>query len=78
MEHIKVKWQDGPIKEFGENGAQVVDVIKEAKERLEGLNKDYPCRENAMTITKLDEAIMWQDKRTADREARGVEGLNKE
>jgi hypothetical protein len=26
---------------------------------------------------KLDEAIMWQDKRTADREARGVEGLNK-
>lgn len=77
MEHIKVKWQDGPIKEVGENGAQVVDVIKEAKERLEGLNKDFPCRENAMTITKLDEAIMWQDKRTADREARGVEGLNK-
>lgn len=29
MEHIKVKWQDGPIKEVGENGAQVVDVIKE-------------------------------------------------
>lgn len=29
-----------------------------------------------MTITKLDEAIMWQDKRNADREARGVEGLN--
>lgn len=77
MEHITVKWQDGPIKEVGENGAQVVDVIKEAKERLEGLNKDFPCRENAMTITKLDEAIMWQDKRTADREARGVEGLNK-
>lgn len=77
MEHIKVKWQDGPIKEVGENGAQVVDVIKEAKERLEGLNKDFPCHENAMTITKLDEAIMWQNKRTADREARGVEGLNK-
>ena len=30
--------------------------------------------ENAITITKLEEALMWQNKRTLDREKRGVEG----
>ena len=41
---------------------------------LKYLNKDYPCRENAITITKLEEALMWQDARTKDRDGRGVEG----
>lgn len=77
MGHININWQDGPAKEFGVNGVQIVDVLKVCRDRLDGLNKDFPCRENAMTLTKLDEAIMWQEKRTADREARGVEGLNK-
>ena len=69
--------QDGPIKEVGKNGCQVVDVIAAAKHILEELNKKFPCRENSMTITKLDEALMWQDKRTKDRLQRGVEGLSK-
>ncbi|WP_375180554.1 hypothetical protein [Enterococcus rotai] len=77
MENIDIKWQEGPVKEVGVNGVQIVDVLQVAKDRLEDLNKEFPCRENAVTITKLDEAIMWQNKRTADREARGVEGLNK-
>ncbi len=29
-----------------------------------------------MTITKLDEALMWQDKRTNDRIKRQVEGTS--
>lgn len=66
--------QNGPIKEAGKNGCQVVDVIAVAKHIIEQLNAKFPSRENAMTITKLDEALMWQDKRTKDREARGVEG----
>ena len=45
---------------------------------VEQLNAKFPCRENAMMITKLDEAIMWSKKRTEDRKARSVEGLNKE
>ena len=69
--------QNGPIKEVGVNGCQVVDVIETAKHIIEELNKKFPCRENAMTITKLDEALMWQEKRTKDRERRGVEGLSK-
>lgn len=66
--------QNGPIKEAGKNGCQVVDIIAVAKHMIEKLNEKFPCRENAMTITKLDEALMWQEKRTKDRVARDVEG----
>ena len=68
--------QNGPIKEVGLNGCQVTDVVAVAKHIIEQLQKKFPCRENAMTITKLDEALMWQNKRTADREARNVEGTS--
>lgn len=69
--------QNGPIKEHGVNGCQVDTIIEAAKIIIEGLNKQFPCRENSMVITKLDEALMWSLKRKADREKRGVEGLSK-
>ena len=69
--------QNGPVKEAGVNGCQVDTVIETAKVIIEGLNKRFPCRENAMVITKLDEALMWSQKRKQDREARGVEGQSK-
>ena len=69
--------QNGPIKENGVNGCQVDTVIHAAKTILEGLNKNFPCRENASAITKLDEALMWLEKRTKDREKRKVEGESK-
>jgi hypothetical protein len=40
------------------------------------LNGKFPCRENSIAITKLEEALMWLNKRTADRVKRGVEGKN--
>ena len=39
-----------------------------------GNQEKFPCRENAISITKLEEAIMWQEKRTSERIKRGVEG----
>ena len=66
--------QDGPVKENGINGCQVDTVIEAAKIIIEGLNKQFPCRENAIALTKLDETLMWLAKRKADREIRGVEG----
>jgi len=69
--------QKGPIKEVGVNGCQVDTIIEVAKFIIEGLNENYPCRENAMVITKLDEALLWLMKRKLDREARSVEGENK-
>lgn len=69
--------QNGPIKEAGVNGCQVDTIIEAAKIIIEGLNQKFPCRENSMVITKLDEALLWSKKRKTDREARGVEGLSK-
>ena len=69
--------QNGPIKEVGVNGCQVDTIIHAAKQILEGLNKKFPCRENSVAITRLDEAIMWLDKRTENRKAAGVEGTSK-
>lgn len=77
IECVKFKFQLGPIKEVGKNGVQYDALIITAKAIIEKLNKKFPCRENAFAITKLDEAIMWLEKRTKDREARGVEGYSK-
>jgi len=70
--------QDGPIGEVGVNGMQVTDMLNFVKEVYKSLNRAFPCRENSITITKIEEAIHWQDARTKDREQRGVEGQNKD
>lgn len=66
--------QNGPIGEVGVNGCQVDTIVEAAKVILEGLNKEFPCRENACAITKLDEALHWLEARKRNRVARGVEG----
>jgi hypothetical protein len=42
--------------------------------RMEFLNKKFPCRENSLAITNLEQALMWLEKRTKDRQKRNVEG----
>ncbi len=75
---ISFKVQNGPIKEVGENGCQINDLIYIALVVIRDLNRQFPCRENSITITKLEEALHWLDARKQDREKRNVEGLNKE
>lgn len=59
------------------NGAFVETVIFAAKQRLEYYQESkFNCRENAIAITKLEEALMWLNKRTSDRERREVEGTH--
>lgn len=70
--------QKGPIKENSVNGCQVDTIIETAKIILDGLNKQLPCRENALAITKLDEALHWLEHRRADRIKRGAEGSSSE
>lgn len=64
-----------PVSEGGK-GCQFTALIHTALIMLENLNKFYPCRENSLTITKLQEALHWQEQRTKDRILRGVEGYN--
>ncbi len=74
---ISFTLQNGPVKENGVNGCQVDTLIEAAKAIIEGLNQQFPCRENSIAITKLDEALMWLEKRKKDRIKRNVEGENK-
>lgn len=73
---IKIKIQDGPIKEHGRNGSQIDMLGCIWGELIRLFNTKFPCRENSITITKIEEALMWQGKRKADREKRKVEGTD--
>ena len=77
----KIDWQDGPLGRGDDriepNGAFVEDIIDIARDRIQHYqNSHFKCRENAIAITKLEEAMQWLNWRTADREARGVEGTH--
>jgi hypothetical protein len=75
--YIAIKFQNGPVKEVGVNGTQIGNVIEILVRRLEGFQDGaFPCRENAIAITKLQEAAMWLEFRTRKRMQQGVEGLN--
>jgi hypothetical protein len=72
-----LSFQDGPINEFGVNGITHEALIAILVDRLEGFQSGpYACRENALALTKLQEAQMWLQKRTRDRMARNVEGTH--
>ena len=79
---ISISWQSGPLAVDGErkepNGAFVESVIAAAVNRIQYYQRaadgKFACRENALAITKLEEALHWMDHRTADRIERGVEG----
>jgi hypothetical protein len=58
------------------NGTTNEEVISALIDRLEYLNAKFPCRENSLAITKLQEANFWLSARTADRKHRNVEGKN--
>lgn len=73
---VKFTVQSDPISEVGVNGCQAVDMLEYVKCLFQSLNDAFPCRENALTITKIEEAIHWQEARTKDRMRRNVEGKN--
>ncbi len=70
--------QNGPIKEVGRNGVQVDEILGAARVIIAGLNEKFPCRENALAITKIEEAIHWLWHRKQRRELEGIEGTSNE
>lgn len=73
-----VAFQNGPINEAGVNGISNEALLAIVEDRLAGFQSgQYACRENAVALTKIQEAMMWLLKRTRDRMQRGVEGTNK-
>jgi hypothetical protein len=73
---VKFTIQSDPIGEVGINGCQASDMLEYVKCLFVSLNEAFPCRENALTITKIEEALHWQEARTKDRLRRSVEGTN--
>ena len=78
---ISILWQNGPLgrgtDRLEPNGAFVEGVIAAAIQRIAYYQASkFGCRENAIALTHLETALLWLNKRTADREARAVEGTH--
>ncbi len=81
---LKIEWQNGPLGRDADrqipNGAFVETVLSAILQRIEfyqtANNGKFKCRENAIAITKIEEALLWLNKRTMDRENRRVEGTH--
>lgn len=72
-----ISFQNGPIKEVGTNGVTHEALLAILIDRLQSFQKgSYACRENALALTKLEEAMHWLHHRTLARLARGVEGTH--
>ena len=55
----------------GTTNEEVLEVILD---RLNYLNSKFPCRENALAITNIQQGLMWLNLRTSNRVKRNVEG----
>lgn len=81
---LKIDWQNGPLGRDADrqqpNGAFVETALSAVLQRIEfyqsAADGKFKCRENAIAITKIEEALLWLDKRTRDRETRQVEGTH--
>ena len=66
---INITWQNGPLGRGDQrqepNGAFVETVIAAVVQRIEYYQAGkFRCRENALAITKLEEALHWLNSRT--------------
>lgn len=72
-----IRFQNGPIVEHGVNGCHQEDLIAIVIHRLQCFQSGpFSCRENALALTKLEEAMHWLNHRTSLRQKRGVEGTS--
>lgn len=74
---LDVIFQNGPIAEVGVNGVTQEVLLAIVVDRLRSFQAGpYACRENALALTKCEEALHWLRARTSARIARGVEGTH--
>lgn len=72
-----LSFQLGPIQENGINGIQNEDLLAIVIHRLECFQAgDYACVENAKALERCKAGLVWLEKRTKDRQNRGVEGTS--
>lgn len=72
-----IRFQNGPIKENGVNGVTQEALLAIVIDRLRSFQAGPYCnRENAIALTHCEDALMRLQKRTRERQARGVEGTS--
>lgn len=72
-----ILFQNGPINEVGVNGLTQEVLLAIVADRLRSFQSGpYACRENALALTKVEEAQQWLQHRTLARMRRGVEGTH--
>ena len=77
QERCRIEFQNGPVKENGVNGISQEALLAVVIDRLRSFQAGpYSCRENALALTNCEQSMMWLQKRTRDRLARGVEGTH--
>lgn len=70
-----VLFQNGPIPEVGANGITMEALLAIVIDRLRGFQSGkFACRDNAIALTHLEDALMRLQARTRERMRRGVEG----
>lgn len=76
-DNVYLPFQKGPVGEVGVNGITHEALLAIVADRLRSFqNGPYACRENALALTKIEEAQHWLQHRTKARMARGVEGTH--
>src|SRR4051794_22738757 len=57
---VVLSFQNGPIKEAGVNGVTHEMLLAVVIDRLSAFQRGpFACRENAIALTKLEEAVHW-------------------
>ena len=75
---VVLEFQNGPIAEHGVNGITQEILLAIVIDRLRSFQSGpFSSRENALALTKCEEALHWLQQRTLDRMRRGVEGQSK-
>lgn len=72
--HKEPSTEDNTVLITVSDGTTNEEVIEALIARISYLQGKFPCKENACSITHLEEALMWLEKRTKDRLKRNVEG----
>lgn len=70
-----IPFQSGPIPDVGINGVTNEALLAIVADRIKGFQSGpFGCRENALALTKIQEALHWLHHRTRERFIREVEG----
>lgn len=73
IEKVPTPAADGTLQTVND-GTTNEEVITMLLDRLNILQAKFPCQENTLAIIHIETGLMWLNRRTEKRKARGVEG----